>query len=208
VTAAALQEINLFQPGLRPPAPSLSARLILRALGGVVVFLVLVYGFARHRAGAETEAVAQLEAQKTRAEQRMEELEKKVSERAPDVTLAQEVKDLADETEVRRALVSAVEKRALGSAHGFSPQLEGLAKRTQDGVWLGEVKIERGGESLALVGHALDAKLVPEWILGMREEPGLAGRAFQTVRIEQPDADKAVLPGAIDFSLATGDSAP
>ena len=54
----------------------------------------------------------------------------------------------------------------------------------------------------------LDAKLVPEWILGMREEPGLAGRAFQTVRIEQPDADKAALPGAIDFSLATGDTAP
>jgi Fimbrial assembly protein (PilN) len=202
------QEINLFQPGLRAPLPALSARLILRALGGVVLALVLVYGFARQRAGTETQIVSRLEAEKSRTTARLEELERQVAARVPDPALAVEVRDLAVETEARRVLVKAVEKRALGTARGFSPQLEGLAKRTLDGVWLGRISIERGGEGLAISGHALDAKLVPEWLERMREEPGLAGRAFQTVRIEKTAPKKDARPGVIDFALATGDEVP
>jgi hypothetical protein len=200
------QEINLFQPGLRAVAPALSARLILRALGGLVLALVLIYGFARERADTETKSVARLVAQKTQTTAKLEELELRVSKVAPDPALAAQVRDLAIETETRRVLVKAVEKRALGSAHGFSPQLEGLAKRTLAGVWLRQIKIERGGEGLALAGSALDAKLVPQWLEGMREEAGLAGRAFQTVRIQRSDPKTSAPQGSIDFALATGEA--
>lgn len=202
------QEINLFQPGLHAAAPALSARLILRALAGLVLALVLIYGFARKQADSETQTVARLAAQKSQTTARLEELERQVAGVVADPVLAAQVRDLGIETEARRTLVKAVEKRALGSAHGFSPQLEGLAKRTLDGVWLHQIRIERGGEGLALAGHALDAKLVPEWLEGMREAPGLAGRAFQTVRIQRSDPKTGAPQGSIDFALATGEETP
>ncbi len=202
------QEINLYQPGLRAAAPALSARLILRAVGGLALALVLFYGFARQRAETETRSVARLAAQKTETTAKLEQLELQVAKVSADPVLAAEVRDLGIETETRRLLVKAVEKRALGSAHGFSPQLEGLARRTLDGVWLQQIKIERGGEGLSLAGRALDAKLVPQWLEGMREQAGLAGRAFQTVRIQRSNPKSGAPPGAIDFALATGEEAP
>jgi hypothetical protein len=199
------QEINLFQPELRAPAPALSARLILRAVGGLALALVLFYGFASKRADTETKVVARLETQKTETTARLEGLELQVSKLIADPTLAAEVRNLGIETETRRALVRAVEKRALGSSNGFSPQLEGLAKHTLEGVWLHQIKIEHGGEGLALAGSALNAELLPHWLEGMRDEPGLSGRAFQTVRIQPSDPDTGATHGTIDFALATGE---
>jgi MSHA biogenesis protein MshI len=202
------QVVNLFQPGLRAPAPALSARLIVRAFAGVALVLLVIYGIARTRAGSERETIVTLEAQRTQTTQRLEELEKQVATRAPDAALAAEVKALTADTEQRRVLVRAVEQRALGTTQGFSPQLAGLARRRVPGVWLGRIRIDRGGDGLALSGHALEAKLVPEWLQELREEPGFSGRAFQTVRIEKGDPEKSKTPpGAIDFALATGDEA-
>ena len=201
-----VQDNNLFQPELRAQAPALSARLILRAIGGLTLALVLIYGFASKRADTETRNVARLSTQKTHTTARLEELERQVSKVVADPVLAAQVRDLGVETETRRVLVLAVERRALGSAHGFSPQLEGLAKRTLDGVWLHQIKIERGGDGLALAGSALHPELLPQWLEGMREEPGLAGRAFQTVRIQRSDPAKGATPGSIDFALATGEA--
>jgi len=204
---SAAQQVNLFQPGLEPAAPALSVRLILRALGAIVLCLVVVYGFARQRAGAESERVAELEAQKSLVSRRLEELERKLEQRAPSQALAQQVRELADTTEAHRALVQAVEKRAPGSLRGFSPELEGLARSSHPGVWLDRVSIQKGGEELLLVGHALDPKLVPEWLQRMNGEVGLTGRTFQTVRIERPAPEHGGT-GAIDFALATGELAP
>jgi hypothetical protein len=205
---SAAQEINLLQADLRATAPLLSAQLILLAVGGFALMLVLISTFAGKRAEAETKIVEGLIAQKSQETTRLEELEREVAKIAADPVLAAQVGDLEVETERRRALVMAVEKRALGSAHGFSPQLEGLAKRTLAGVWLRQIWIDRGGEGLALSGSALDAELLPQWIQGMGEEAGLAGRAFQTVRIQKSDPKSGARPGSIDFALATGVESP
>ncbi|MEX2205330.1 MAG: hypothetical protein WEF50_03775 [Myxococcota bacterium] len=203
--SSAVQEVNLFQPGLRPPAPALAARLILRAIGGLALALLLLYGFASQRARSEAKTVATLLAHKSQATARLEELEQQISKRTADPVLAAEVRELGGEVETRRTLVTAVEARALGSAQGFSPQLEGLAKRTHEGVWLHQIKIERGGAGLALAGRALAPELLPEWLEGMGQEAGLAGRTFQLVRVQRPDPKTGAAQGSIDFALATGE---
>jgi hypothetical protein len=202
------QEINLLQIDLRAPQSMLSARLVLWAVGALALALVLISSLGARRAADETAAVASLVVQKTQATTRVGELEVEVAAITADPALAAEVGALEIETGMRRALVTAVEKRALGGAQGFSPQLEGLAKRTLSGVWLRQIMIDRGGEGLALSGSALDAELLPRWIEGMRAEAGLAGRAFQTVRIEKRDPKSGAAPGTIDFALATSDESP
>lgn len=193
------QQINLYQEPFGRPRDALAARhlalalvLLLLALGGVSGAQYLRLQDIEARAAA-------LGAERRAADDRLAQLRERLQAVRAQAGDDDASAPLRAELAAKRRLLEYLDSGPIARRGGFSPYLEGLARRTVEGVWLSAVDIRAGGERLRLDGHALGAEGVPALIAALGEEDTYSGHAFRTLAIERPqDADWRV-----DFVLAS-----
>lgn len=195
-----MQHINLYQEpfGRRRDAPA--ARHLALALVLLLLALGAVAGAQYLRLqGVEARAAA-LEAERRAASERLAQVRERVQgARARDGD-GDPAAPLRAELAAKRRLLEYLDSGPIARRGGFSPYLEGLARRTIEGVWLSAIDIRAGGERLRLDGHAVDAERVPALMAALGEEDSYSGHAFRTLAIERP-ADAS---WRVDFVLASG----
>lgn len=194
-----MQQINLYQEPFARPRDPLAARRLGLALVLLLLALAAVAGTQYLRLqGVEARAAA-LEDQRRAASERLAQVRERVEAARGDADDGDPAAPLRAELAAKRRLLEYLDSGPIARRGGFSPYLEGLARRTIEGVWLSGIEIRAGGERLRLDGHAVRAERVPALIAALGEEDSYRGHAFRTLAIERPsDADWRV-----DFELAS-----
>ncbi|MGR8920241.1 MAG: PilN domain-containing protein [Gammaproteobacteria bacterium] len=193
------QQVNLYQPELKPQRVVLPGRQML-VLGGLFLGALLTYAVINERTLAPLRAeAARLAEAETASEARVE-----TTRKAYPPPLAD--KSLVARLEARRAVLARTREIATrlrrgdyGSPAGLSPYLEGFARQHVDGTWLTGVRVTRGGASLALEGKSVAPELVPQLLERLSAEPLFQGKAFTSLVLEAA-ADSF---DEIDFAVRT-----
>jgi hypothetical protein len=118
-----------------------------------------------------------------------EELEQKIA--ALDASVA--VKTLAIQTLATEAARSA----------DFSERLAALSRRHVDGVWLEQLTLGSGRDSMSLTGAALAPDLVPRYLQSLADDPALSGGEIDNFIIDRPEPGMKHGAAHLRFRAAT-----
>lgn len=112
-----------------------------------------------------------------------------------------------------RDIDAALQRGELGDTKGFSGALRAFALHARPGVWITQMRLEGGGQQLAVRGQALSADAVGDWVRALRNEALLDGRSIRELRVlpvlsTGPHGASAPLGamGRYRFVLASGSS--
>lgn len=193
------QQINLYQPAVFVRTSPFAARRLL--LVGAIWLAVLLMGcgvaYWRLR-GAEGE-LAELETRQHQASQRITELQLRYPALSPSAELADQVAQLQAAKTARVPLLSLLADQSPDDFPGFSEHLQGLAREDLAGVWLRDIVLAGGGQSLVLEGSALRAVLVPRYVQRLSRQPAFEGLEFARLVMNRSEERE----GAVDFVLRT-----
>jgi Tfp pilus assembly protein PilN len=198
------QQINLFNPIFLKQKKIFSAFAMAYALGVLLAGALTVALYARHNVDAlQTEAknghdlLAQREASLTK-------VKAEFAPRQKSAELEAELAQAETRLKAMHSVAGVLERGELGDTKGYSEYFKALARQNPSGVWLTGVTISGAGNELGVQGRALDAALVPAYLGRLTHEPVMRGKAFGSLRIGQPAADKDAAATAapfIEFSL-------
>ncbi|HMM78066.1 MAG TPA: hypothetical protein PJ986_20365 [Gammaproteobacteria bacterium] len=192
------QQINLYQPKLREPAPLFGARAMLRTVAAVLAGLGLVYAWAVVQVGLLEREARQLVLARDAAEQRFTELRTHLPKRVPDPALAARAAEQNEDLQQTRRLMAALSEGSFGNNFGLSPYLVGFARQHVAGTWLTRVEIAAGGTQIGIEGQAQAPEFVPLYVQRLAAEPVFEGKVFSQLKL-----DRAPDGAAVAFALAT-----
>ncbi len=198
------QQINLYLPIFRGTRQPFSTQIMLYALAGVAAVLMLYYGYASWSLGSMNKELASAQQQHSEALKQLEVLGQQGQANQKDAALEQEVVRLGAERAAKQQALNNITGGGLGNTQGFSAQIEGLARRRVEGVWLTNIAISQGGASFALNGGTLAPELVPVLLQALGKEPVFKGIEFKTFWMARSDQE----PGRVNFTWRIGDTAP
>jgi len=178
------QQVNLYQPIFRRQRQIFSAVTMSQSAAIVIVALMTIYFFGLWQVGLLEAQVLELEGREraysaqlarldpTENTNRRQEVEREL-ERLNSTLLAQQ------------RLIDILRAQPLGSTSGFSAELAALGRRHSAGLWLTELRIIGGTDSIELAGRATDPGMIPAYLLRLGEEEALSGKRFDQFEIER-----------------------
>jgi Tfp pilus assembly protein PilN len=183
------QQINLFDPDLRP------RRQPLDALTMVISFVVLLTALLGYDQYAKRQ-LAGLEAQRAARDSQAKELQARVARlgaaRAPDKALADDVARTEAQVRNWQQVLDRLHGTGIGNTEGHAKFLEALARQHADGVWLTEITVGESGDDFVLKGRMLRPELLGHYIDLLNREEALRGRAIGQMDVAQkPETVKA-----------------
>jgi len=96
----------------------------------------------------------------------------------------------------------------LNPGTSFSTRLATLAQARIDGVWLTKMNFSMQPASLSLSGIAMDADLLPRYLVQLGSKARLGVRQLDNLSVDRSVSDpRAAAAGAVGFSLVLQDSA-
>jgi cell division protein FtsB len=181
------------------PRDWLAPRTMLAAYGALLALLAATSAVAAWSGARLRAEVSVLEAQHAVQAARVEKLTSQITARGQDAALKARVASLSAERDAKARLLRQLSGESFGNTHGWSPYLEALGRHPVPGLWLRQIRIERGGQGLALSGTSLEAEGVPRLLQELSGEEPYDGKRFRTFRIDRSKAR----PGGVDFFLGT-----
>jgi MSHA biogenesis protein MshI len=202
------QQVNLLAPMFRKQRALFSSRVTLAIAVVVSAALGLIYGASAWRSATLAGEQARLETQRQSATQRLNELAAQFQGKQRSQAMVDELDQLTQERDRKAQALSALSRRELGSAQGFSPHFMGLARQRLNGLWLTRIELSASGTQMALTGVALAEELIPRYLKKLGGEDVFAGTAFEHARLERGAADGAQLQFELRTQAAAGRSGP
>lgn len=220
------QQINLFNPALRPKREWVTAANMLMAMSAIAV-VMLLYGAVLVRDGTQAQSRADAAAAGLKGLRDQLVTEAAVLKRGPDKALGDEIARLEAALKVREQIIGRFQGVGIGNTEGFSRYLEAFARQRTPGVWLTGMSLSGASGDIFIRGRAQSADLLPAFVIALNREEVLRGKAVRELQLEertearQPqrdvarpaDAAGARTPQApvnirfIEFSLGTRASA-
>lgn len=180
------QQINLYNSALLPQVDAFSGRVVLLALGGILLLSLLVYGWSAWDA-------TQLAAQQQRQQGELNTLQSDITRlaqqsaaRKPSPQLTAELESIEALLAGRNEVMTVLKGGSLGDTKGVSEYFRAFARETVDGLWLTGFSIVGAGNEISIEGRALKAELVPGYIGKLRREDVLRGHGFGTLKVQLP----------------------
>lgn len=176
------QQINLYDPALRPQRDAFTAQAsLLWALGAAVLAVAAAAALhmGTHKLAALPTAAASPVGDAASAPA------------LPQSAAATELQRLRDfETHQRRVQV-AIQDGGLGARTGHAEYLRALARQAQPQVWLTGFSIKPETNALEIDGQTLDPSALPAYLRRLNSEERFKGRPFAHLHIRQPVTDGA-----------------
>ncbi|WP_197474966.1 PilN domain-containing protein, partial [Oleiphilus sp. HI0079] len=114
-------------------------------------------------------------------------LEAKVAMLRLDDALLRQNKRLKQQIQARKALLETLDSVSVRDTQGFSSYMVGLARQTNQQLWLTRINVAESGASMALEGVAVSGKQVPAYLERLKQEPVFVGRNFTTFDLKQDE---------------------
>ena len=182
------QQINLYSPLFRKQKKLFTALAMAQALGIVIIALVALYGYARVQV---TELAGQARDSDTQVQTGLERV-KKIPAVAPVDEKQLDARIIELEAKAQTTEQAAGTTTGLRGHQGYAEALRALARQRLEGVWLTSITLAGESGDLSLVGKALRADLVPQYIDRLTKDPAMQGRQFSTLAIERQAPAKPV----------------
>ncbi len=191
------QSINLYQDRFKEKKILLSANhmLIITALTLLGLFGSGIWINQQHQqASAEN---AQLQAQKLRTTEQLENTKKRLERLLADSDIDQQLNRVSHDISVRKKMIDFVANNQFGSGEGFSDSLGRLSEIRIQNVWLDAISL--ADDFVKLSGSALSAEKVPEYFNSFRNKKLFNGREFDIFELDR----KKERSWKIDFIIAS-----
>ena len=188
------QQINLFDPGLRPRRSPLTAGTMAAAIAMLLAGMIGVYQFAR-------KDLAQAEALRDGADSRAMALRAQLAgsgsqfRRDADKALLDEIARVEARVKGWQGLRERLGGAGIGSTEGHAAFLEALAREHADGVWLTGVAIGGAAGGFTIQGRVLRPELLPGYIRLLSREDALRGKRIGGMKIIQSRQEPSAVGG-------------
>ena len=190
-----LQQINLYAapPEYNPwrewyPLPQVAI--------GLVVVLMLLYALAFWQHKGLKGELAEVQQKFDETQQQMESLRLALPPVALDPALEAEVLALGASLAAKQGMLETLNIKQVTNTNGFSIYLEGLARRTIQGLWLTRIELADGGANVGLKGQTAKPEFVPRLIQSLANEGVYGGTEFDVFSISNDQQD-----GYMDFEV-------
>ena len=178
------QQINLYDPALRPQRDAFTAQSsLLWAVGAALLASALAWGLHWSTPSnlplltATSASTAPASAASAAA--------------APLSAAASELQRLRDFEAHQRRVQAAILDGALGARSGHAEYLRALARQAQPQVWLTGFSIKPETNAIEIDGQALDASALPAYLRRLNSEERFKGRPFAHLHIRQTTTEGA-----------------
>jgi hypothetical protein len=180
------QQVNLYQPIFRRQRQIFSAVTMLQSAAVVVVALMTIYFYGLWQVGLLAAQVLELEGRERAYSGQLARLDpSENTSRRQEVE--RELERLNSTLLAQQRLIEVLREQPLGSTSGFSAELAALGRRHSSGLWLTELRIDGGADSIDLAGRTTDPGMIPAYLLRLGEEDALAGKRFDQFEIERAE---------------------
>lgn len=187
------QQINLYQERFHIKRVVLPANEVYGWLGLGLVLLILVSVFLEVAKVQMQRAQADLQHRQQMMTIDNEKLKNSIDTHQVDPQLQEAVADANRKLMARRRVLEWVKRSQSEERVLFSDVLEGLGRRHINGLWLSNVSIDEKGDSMQLMGNALNPKLIPELLAALKQEKAFAGTEFRKIRIEEEKPQSTIM---------------
>lgn len=195
------QQINLFNPRFQARTMVFGALATVRALAVLLLGCVALALAGQYLAMLREREVVAGAARLAIAQARLDKVNVEFAPRLRSKTLAAELVGVEAKSALLRDAAGAIERGELGNKVGHAGLFKALARQASGGIWLTGVRIAGDDGAMALQGRALDAALVPAYLLRLGHEPLLQGRRFGSMHIGVPKGAAEGAATVIEFSL-------
>ena len=176
------QEINLLAPEASEESQPIQALQVLIVVGVLVVALGGLSALDWMKVDNLQASLLETRAQVARLSQTTERLQALVG-RDVDAEVQAEVERLRQTRDGHAALEQLLSDRDEAAAGRFSSVLLDLARQDSDGLWLTEISIAAGGDSLRLRGVAASGARVPRFVRALGSTASMRGQRFSSMVI-------------------------
>ena len=179
------QQINLYDPTLRPQRDAFTARASLLWAAGAAL-LATAAGWALQ---LSTPALALV--LNAPPGQALPVNPAASAPAAPVSAAAAELQRLRDFEAHQRRVHAAILDGGLGNRSGHAEYLRALARQAQPQVWLTGFSVKPESKALEIEGQTLDASALPAYLRRLNSEERFKGRPFAHLNIRQVTTDGA-----------------
>jgi hypothetical protein len=181
-----IQQINLYNPALLPRVDAFSGRVVLLALGGILLLSLLSYTWAAWNAARLAGEQQRRQGELTTLQSDITRLAQESAGRKPSPQLTAELESIDALLAGRNEVMTVLKGGSLGDTKGVSEYFRAFARETVDGLWLTGFSIVGAGSDISIEGRTLRAELVPGYIGKLRREQVLRGHGFGTLNVQLP----------------------
>jgi hypothetical protein len=180
------QQINLYNPALLPQVDPFSGRVVLLALGGILLLSLLAYTWSSWDAARLAGEQQRQQGDLTALQSDITRLAQESAGRKPSPQLTAELESIEALLAGRNEVMTVLKGGSLGDTKGVSEYFRAFARETVDGLWLTGFSIVGAGSDISIEGRTLRAELVPGYIGKLRREQVLRGHGFGTLNVQLP----------------------
>jgi hypothetical protein len=180
------QQINLYNPALLPQVDAFSGRVVLLALGGILLLSLLAYTWSAWDAARLAGQQQQQQGELGALQSDITRLAQESARHKPSPQLTAELQSIEALLAGRNEVMTVLKGGSLGDTKGVSEYFRAFARETVDGLWLTGFSIVGAGHEISIEGRALRAELVPGYIGKLRREDVLRGHGFGTLNVQLP----------------------
>ena len=193
------QQINLYQPLAGEDRKPLESRTLGLLAGGVIVCLLVIWGFGMKQVAGLEKLVDALRTQQQAQALALTEMSVQRPATVNPATLQAQVKALTDQVAARKQALAILRHGGAGQTQGFAERMEALARRHTDGLWIDRVVLSGTTGAMSVGGATVNPDLVPRYLRALAGESALTGTRFDALTIERPSlnddqADKPANP--------------
>ena len=199
------QQINLYEPRLRPSRELLTGRRLGVALLSVVAVVVALGGVARTLAERSAAELQTLQGELKASQEKLAAQSKTLAERKVSAALKAEIEGAKAQLASRQTVMALLDSGRLGNSAGFSDVLSGFSRLASDNLWLTSFAVTLGGQEIEIRGRLLDSSKLPAYVQRLGREAAFAGRRFATLDMRRGDEEAAA---AGDGKPASGAALP
>lgn len=182
------QQINLFDPSLRPARELLTLPNVLIALAGAALLVAALGVLGMMRSADELRNFRATDARLRQAQEQLTLFAVQQAARKPDAGLEQQLARTRQVIEAKRTILQRLQQGDFGDRQGFLAYFRGLALVAVDGLWLTGFDVAAGGQALEIRGRMLNEAALPRYVEALRGQPAFAGRTFAALNVTRVEA--------------------
>ena len=191
------QQINLYRDELIDKPEPCQSRQVGMILAAVLICFGLAGGYGYWQTTMLQAQVTDLRQQEQLISHQVSALEKQYPKHEPGVLLQEKIKQVEKELQGRRRALDYFSEQDKESNEKILASLEGLARNSQPGIWLRQIKLSKCGQEVQLIGSALKPERIPEYLTLLGEKNIFGGQVFARLKLNRLKEQT----GQVDFEL-------
>jgi hypothetical protein len=190
------QQINLFNPIFLRQEKHFSALAMVQGLAIISLVLGGLTAYSNYRLSQLRNDTVTMSKQLTNAQGQRQQLVERDKPKEKNKALEEEIRTLENRLDTRRKVLEFVQHGERGNTSGYSEYFRAFARQQVNGLWLTGFTL--AGSEMQIDGRALQAELVPAYLIGIKQEALFQGKSFSTLQIQSPQGVGAANAGKSD----------